>query len=171
MTYRKFLKLGASSLCTALAAGAMVSGGSALAQDGADEDRIVVTGSRIGRSEVTSVSPISVFDSAELEVTAVSTLEDFADNLTIAPGGETTSRVNNGSNGQATISLRGLGPNRTLVLVNGRRMTPTAVTGITDLNAIPVSAVGRIEVLRDGASTVYGSDAVAGVVNIGVSQI
>jgi iron complex outermembrane receptor protein len=141
-------------------------GGIAVAQDGASPDRIVVTGSRIGRSEVTSVSPISVVDAAELEMKAVSQLEDFADQLTIAPGGETNSRTNNGSGGQATISLRGLGPQRTLLLVNGRRMTPSTTNGFTDLNMIPVSAIGRIEVLRDGASTVYGSDAIAGVVNI-----
>jgi iron complex outermembrane receptor protein len=159
-----------NTLKTCLMASTLIGGlaiaAPAVAQDGASDDRIVVTGSRIGRSEVSSVSPISVFDSAELEVTAVSTLEDFADNLTIAPGGETNSRVNNGSGGQATISLRGLGPQRTLVLVNGRRMTPSSSGGYTDLNMIPVSAVGRIEVLRDGASTAYGSDAVAGVVNI-----
>jgi iron complex outermembrane receptor protein len=166
MSYRKFLKSGASGLCTALVAGFAATTGVAVAQDGASDDRIVVTGSRIGRSEVTSVSPISVFDSAELEVQAVSTLADFADNLTIAPGGETNARTNNGSGGQATISLRGLGPQRTLVLVNGRRMTPSTTQGYTDLNMIPVSAIGRIEVLRDGASTAYGSDAVAGVVNI-----
>ena len=139
----------------------------ALAQDdGASGDRIIVTGSRIGRSELTSVSPITVVGADDLNVQAVRTLEDFADQITFAPGGETTSRVNNGSGGQATISLRGLGPNRTLVLVNGRRVTPANTGGTADLNMIPVSLIGRVEVLRDGASTVYGSDAIAGVVNI-----
>jgi iron complex outermembrane receptor protein len=139
----------------------------ALAQDdGASGDRIIVTGSRIGRSELTSVSPITVVGADDLNVQAVRTLEDFADQITFAPGGETNSRVNNGSGGQATISLRGLGPNRTLVLVNGRRTTPANTGGTADLNMIPVSLIGRVEVLRDGASTVYGSDAIAGVVNI-----
>jgi iron complex outermembrane recepter protein len=139
----------------------------ALAQDdGASGDRIIVTGSRIGRSELTSVSPITVVGADDLNVQAVRTLEDFADQITFAPGGETNSRVNNGSGGQATISLRGLGPNRTLVLVNGRRVTPANTGGTADLNMIPVSLIGRVEVLRDGASTVYGSDAIAGVVNI-----
>ncbi|WP_394693594.1 TonB-dependent receptor plug domain-containing protein [Hyphobacterium sp.] len=136
------------------------------AQDGASDDRIIVTGSRIGRSELTSVSPITVVGQDDLNVQAVRTLEDFADQITFAPGGETNSRTNNGSGGQATISLRGLGPNRTLVLVNGRRTTQANTGGTADLNMIPVSLIGRVEVLRDGASTVYGSDAIAGVVNI-----
>jgi iron complex outermembrane receptor protein len=138
----------------------------AIAQDDAADDRIIVTGSRIGRSELTSVSPITVVGQDDLNVQAVRTLEDFADQVTFAPGGETNSRVNNGSGGQATISLRGLGPQRTLVLINGRRATPSNTGGYTDLNMIPVSLIGRVEVLRDGASTVYGSDAIAGVVNI-----
>jgi iron complex outermembrane receptor protein len=160
-------------LASAAMVAASVSGGNALAQPdtAAADDRIVVTGSRIGRSEVNSTLPISVYDSAELEVKGITELEDFADDLTIAPGGETNSRTNNGSGGQATISLRGLGPQRTLLLINGRRMTPSTVNGFTDLNMIPVSAVGRVEVLRDGASTVYGSDAVAGVVNIITREI
>ncbi len=138
----------------------------AVAQDGAADDRIIVTGSRIGRSELTSVSPITVVGQDDLNVQAVRTLEDFADQITFAPGGETNSRVNNGSGGQATISLRGLGPQRTLILINGRRATPSNTGGYTDLNTIPVSLIGRVEVLRDGASTIYGSDAIAGVVNI-----
>jgi iron complex outermembrane receptor protein len=156
----------ALSSCAAIAMTTALGGGVALAQDGASGDRIVVTGSRIGRSELTSVSPITVVGADDLNVQAVRTLEDFADQITFAPGGETNSRMNNGSGGQATISLRGLGPNRTLVLVNGRRTTPANTGGTADLNMIPVSLIGRVEVLRDGASTVYGSDAIAGVVNI-----
>ncbi|WP_394693631.1 TonB-dependent receptor plug domain-containing protein [Hyphobacterium sp.] len=156
----------ALSSCAAIAMTAFMGGSVAFAQDGAADDRIIVTGSRIGRSELTSVSPITVVGADDLNVQAVRTLEDFADQITFAPGGETNSRVNNGSGGQATISLRGLGPNRTLVLVNGRRVTPANTGGTADLNMIPVSLIGRVEVLRDGASTVYGSDAIAGVVNI-----
>jgi iron complex outermembrane recepter protein len=74
--------------------------------------------------------------------------------------------VNNGNPGLATVSLRGLGPNRTLVLVNGKRPAAAATDGYVDLNMIPTSIIERVEVLRDGASTVYGSDAIAGVVNI-----
>jgi iron complex outermembrane recepter protein len=160
------LKTLALSSCAAVAFASTLGGSVAFAQDGAADDRIIVTGSRIGRSELTSVSPITVVGADDLNVQAVRTLEDFADQITFAPGGETNSRVNNGSGGQATISLRGLGPNRTLVLVNGRRVTPANTGGTADLNMIPVSLIGRVEVLRDGASTVYGSDAIAGVVNI-----
>ncbi|WP_394693655.1 TonB-dependent receptor plug domain-containing protein [Hyphobacterium sp.] len=160
------LKTLALSSCAAVAMASTFGGSVAFAQDGATDDRIIVTGSRIGRSELTSVSPITVVGADDLNVQAVRTLEDFADQITFAPGGETNSRVNNGSGGQATISLRGLGPNRTLVLVNGRRVTPANTGGTADLNFIPVSLIGRVEVLRDGASTVYGSDAIAGVVNI-----
>jgi iron complex outermembrane receptor protein len=164
---RASLKTLALSSCAAMAFASTFGGATAFAQDeSAADDRIIVTGSRIGRSELTSVSPITVVGQDDLNVQAVRTLEDFADQITFAPGGETNSRVNNGSGGQATISLRGLGPQRTLLLINGRRATPTTVSGFTDLNMIPVSLIGRVEVLRDGASTIYGSDAIAGVVNI-----
>jgi iron complex outermembrane receptor protein len=163
---RVSLKTLTLSSCAAMALTTALGGGVAFAQDGASEDRIIVTGSRIGRSELTSVSPITVVGQDDLNVQAVRTLEDFADQITFAPGGETSSRMNNGSGGQATVSLRGLGPQRTLVLVNGRRTTPATTGGTADLNMIPVSLIGRVEVLRDGASTVYGSDAIAGVVNI-----
>ena len=163
---RVSLKTLALSSCAAMAFVSTLGGATAAAQDEAADDRIVVTGSRIGRSELTSVSPITVVGQDDLNVQAVRTLEDFADQITFAPGGETSSRMNNGSGGQATISLRGLGPQRTLVLVNGRRATPSTTGGYSDLNMIPVSLIGRVEVLRDGASTVYGSDAIAGVVNI-----
>jgi iron complex outermembrane receptor protein len=163
---RSVFKAAALASTALVALGTPIGVNAALAQDGAGGDRIVVTGSRIGRSELTSVSPITVVGADDLNVQAVRTLEDFADQITFAPGGETNSRMNNGSGGQATISLRGLGPNRTLVLVNGRRVTPANTGGYADLNMIPVSLIGRVEVLRDGASTVYGSDAIAGVVNI-----
>ncbi|WP_421785249.1 TonB-dependent receptor plug domain-containing protein [Hyphobacterium sp.] len=164
---RASLKTLALSSCAAMAFASTFGGATAFAQDeSAADDRIIVTGSRIGRSELTSVSPITVVGQDDLNVQAVRTLEDFADQITFAPGGETNSRVNNGSGGQATISLRGLGPQRTLLLINGRRATPSVTAGFSDLNMIPVSLIGRVEVLRDGASTIYGSDAIAGVVNI-----
>ena len=141
----------------------------AVAQE--EEETIVVTGSRIARAEITSVSPITVIGAGELEARGVSQFENFVDQLTFAPGGETNSRVNNGQYGLGTISLRGLGPQRTLLLINGRRATPSSVDGYTDVNTIPVSLIGSVEVLRDGASTVYGSDAVAGVVNILTKQV
>ena len=122
-------------------------------------ERIEVTGSRIKRTDLETASPISVFSAEDLETAGFATLEKFVQSLPAVNGAAQGSNINNGSNGSATVSLRGLGAGRTLLLVNGRR------TAFSDLNAIPMSFVERVEVLRDGASTVYGSDAIAGVVN------
>jgi iron complex outermembrane recepter protein len=73
--------------------------------------------------------------------------------------------INNGGDGSATVNLRNLGSDRTLVLVNGRRWV-SGLTGTVDLNTIPTAVIERIEILKDGASSIYGSDAIAGVVNI-----
>lgn len=136
----------------------------ALAQEtnaGANEDveRIQVTGSRIKRTDMETASPISVFSAEDLEASGFTTVEKFIHNLPSVNGGMQGSNINNGSDGSATVSLRGLGAGRTLLLVNGRR------TAYSDMNSIPMAYIERIEVLRDGASTVYGSDAIAGVVN------
>lgn len=129
-------------------------------------EEVVVTGSRIKRSDSSSISPITVLSEQALELSGNMTLLDFIQDLPAVNGGDYGGEVNNGNPGYASVSLRGLGPNRTLVLVNGRRFAASADDGFVDLNMIPASIVERIEVLRDGASTVYGSDAIAGVVNI-----
>ncbi|MFK8047359.1 MAG: TonB-dependent receptor plug domain-containing protein [Halioglobus sp.] len=135
-----------------------------------DEERlveeVVITGSRIKRADSDSISPITTLTSEDLSVSGNLTLENFVQDLPSVNGGDFGAGVNNGNPGVATVSLRGLGPNRTLVLVNGKRFASAGVDGYVDLNSIPTSIVERIEVLRDGASTVYGTDAVAGVVNI-----
>jgi len=140
----------------------------ALAQD-EDEltlEEVIVTGSRMQRSDFTSVSPISVFSEADILESGYVTMEDFVQTIPSVTGGFFGSTVNNGNPGYATVSMRGLGSNRTLVLVNGLRMPSAGSNGFVDLNMIPVNIVERVEVLRDGASTIYGSDAIAGVVNI-----
>ena len=131
-------------------------------------EEVVVTGSRIQRAtDANSATPISVFDAAALEASGQTTLEDFLQEIPSMTGGQLGSSVNNGNPGLATVSLRGLGSSRTLVLLNGRRLSSSGPsTGVVDLNTIPTSAIERVEVLRDGASTIYGSDAIAGVVNI-----
>jgi len=134
--------------------------------DGFLLEELVVTGSRIKRSDITSVSPISVFSEEDLKVSGQVTLEDFVQDLPSITGGFYGNTVNNGNPGYATASLRGLGSNRTLVLLNGRRMPSAGSNGFVDLNMIPVGIIERVEVLRDGASTTYGSDAIAGVVNV-----
>ena len=102
----------------------------------------------------------------DLNVSGNLTLENFIQDMPAVNGADYGAGVNNGNPGVATVSLRGLGPNRTLTLVNGKRFSSQSVNGFVDLNTIPTAIVERIEVLRDGASTVYGSDAIAGVVNI-----
>ncbi len=158
-----------NQIAGALAAAAMVSAGftslPAFAESGVLEE-VVVTGSRIKRSDNSSISPISVLTAQDLSVSGNLTLENFIQDMPSVNGGDLGAGVNNGNPGTATVSLRGLGPNRTLVLVNGKRFASQSVNGYVDLNAIPTAIVERVEVLRDGASTVYGSDAIAGVVNI-----
>ena len=136
------------------------------AQEEVAVEEIVVTGSRIKRSDLTSISPITVLSEQELEASGNVTLENFLQDLPSVSGGDFGSTVNNGNPGVATASLRGLGPNRTLLLVNGHRPAPAGVDGIVDLNMVPTSIIERVEVLRDGASVIYGSDAIAGVINI-----
>lgn len=124
-----------------------------------DMERIEVTGSRIKRTDFETASPMSVYSSADLAKAGYTTVEDFIQNIPAINGGNLGSSVNNASSGLATASLRGLGDGRTLLLINGRRVAKN------DLNLIPISYIERIEVLRDGASTIYGSDAIAGVIN------
>mgnify|MGYP001823719302 FL=1 len=152
------------AICTAL-----ILPGGAIAQssdDGAALEEVVVTGSRIKRSDASSISPITVLTDEDLAVSGNLTLENFIQDMPAVNGGDFGAGVNNGNPGIASVSLRGLGPNRTLTLVNGKRFASASVNGYVDLNMIPTAIVERVEVLRDGASTVYGSDAIAGVVNI-----
>jgi outer membrane receptor protein involved in Fe transport len=130
------------------------------------EGEVTVTGSLIPRADLTSLSPVTVLDvQRELPLAGTTRIEDLVVSLPqVFPGQNST--VANGASGTATIDLRFLGAQRTLVLVNGRRM---AVGGgfesAADINAIPAPLVERVDILTGGASTVYGSDAMAGVVN------
>ena len=147
---------------------AAFSASSIAAEEGVEKvERIEVTGSRIKRADLESASPVSIITTEDMKIQGISNISDALQNLTAQSGG-LTAAVNNGGNGNATVNLRGMGASRTLVLVNGRRMiaSGTGAASTVDLNAIPFSAVKRIEVLKDGASAVYGSDALAGVVNI-----
>lgn len=136
---------------------------------------IIVTGSRIPRNEFTSPSPIQVLTSERAEQRGLSDTAQLLQSSTMAAGSPqvnsaiSSAFVTDGGPGSSTISLRGLGANRTLVLLNGRRAGPAGTRGgvsAFDLNVIPQSAINRIDVLKDGASSIYGSDAVAGVVNL-----
>ena len=148
----------------------------ALAQDAEDpeEEEIVyelepvtVTGSRIKSEETLSPAPVVILSREEIKTRGLASIGDVLQTLTVQSNA-TNTQSNNGGDGSTRISLRGLGSHRTLVLVNGRRFVPggTGANSSVDLNSIPASAVERVEVLKDGASAVYGSDAVGGVVNI-----
>jgi len=137
----------------------------ALAQEGAGElEEITVTGSRIKKKDFTSNAPVATVGFEQIELTGTVNTESLLNTLPqTVPGLDRTS--NNPGNGTATVDLRGLGSNRTLVLINGTRVVPTGSNGSVDINSIPNALIQNIEVLTGGASAVYGSDAVAGVVN------
>ncbi|MVZ97575.1 TonB-dependent receptor [Sphingorhabdus sp. IMCC26285] len=152
----------------ALAIGAALSSAPVFAQEAAEEaseqPAIVVTGSRIARPDLESSSPVSVVTSEQIQLSGTNNAEEYLRDLPQAVpaiGGNT----NNGNPGVATLDLRNLGEERTLILVDGKRFVPFDSNGIVDLNMIPAALIERAEVLTGGASSVYGSDAVAGVVN------
>jgi iron complex outermembrane receptor protein len=129
-------------------------------------DKIEVTGSRIKRADIETSQPIFSLNREEISAQGLTTIGDVIQRIS-ASGSTLNSSYNNGGNGESRVSLRNLGPERTLVLVNGKRWVGgTGLGGAVDLNTIPTAAVERIEVLKDGASTIYGSDAIAGVVNV-----
>jgi outer membrane receptor protein involved in Fe transport len=138
-------------------------------------EEVIVTGSRIIRDGYSSASPMDVISADTAVVQGIADVGSLLQTTTIASGSAqvttatSSAFVQEGGIGTSTISLRGLGAARTLVLLNGRRIGPAGVRGQVssfDLNLMPIVAVDRIEILKDGASTVYGSDAVAGVVNV-----
>ena len=136
--------------------------------DSAELDRIEVTGSRIKRVDIEGPNPITVITRADLEVTGDISVADVLRSTTFNTFGSFRESSGNTAQSQATISLRGVGSNRTLILLDGRRLPGSPVLGMAsqNLNIIPFAAVERIEILRDGASAVYGSDAIGGVINI-----
>ncbi len=159
------LKLSAAPLVLSVA---MVSA-PAQAQDAPSDDGdalIVVTGSRIARPNLDSNSPVAVVTGEATVENADITLDTFLNTLPqVNPAGTTTSN-NPGNGGQSNINLRGLGANRNLVLINGRRPMVSAPTQTVDLNTIPQGLIERIEIVTGGAGAAYGADAIAGVVNM-----
>ncbi len=130
-------------------------------------EEVTVTGSRIKGDVNESTAPIIILAKAQIQELGLASIGDVLQTLTVQSNAINT-QANNGGDGSTRISLRGLGAGRTLVLVNGRRFVPggTGANSSVDLNSIPASVIDRIEVLKDGASAVYGSDAVGGVVNV-----
>jgi outer membrane receptor protein involved in Fe transport len=170
MYSKKRLSLAVSA---ALGLTTLVTAGSALAQDQQDAEEsdglleeVIVTGSRIiSEDGFGRTSPVTVMGMEDIDSFGLTRVEDFLNQLPQIEAGQ-TSFISNGSTGTANIDLRGLGPNRTLVLLNGRRLQPGGLySNAPDINQIPASMIERVEVLTGGASATYGADAVAGVVN------
>jgi outer membrane receptor protein involved in Fe transport len=133
----------------------------------AEAEVIVVTGSAIERKELTGPAPVSIIDKADIDAAGLSSVGDILQNLP-SQSNAINVQFNNGGDGSTRVDIRGLGAARTLTLINGRRVVPggTGADASVDLNSIPLAAIERVEVLKDGASAIYGSDAVGGVVNI-----
>ena len=140
-----------------------------MAQDTTEEaelEEVIVTGSLIKRADgFESSSPVVVATAADISATGISKIEDYLNSLPQLDAGQ-NSYISNGASGTASLDLRGMGSSRTLTLINGRRMGGgSAYSSSADTNQIPTAMIERVEVLTGGASTVYGADAVAGVVN------
>ena len=142
--------------------------------DDTEVEALVVTGSRIKRTEFTSPAPVQVITAEQSSLEGLVDTTEILQQSTLASGSfqwnnQLTGYITNGGPGGNSVSLRGLGEQRTLVLLNGKRAGPAGVSGRVgpfDLNVIPSSLIDRVEILKDGASSIYGSDAVAGVVNL-----
>lgn len=157
----------------------------ALAQDDQSVEEVVVTGSRIRQDPLEQSAPLLTLDAEDIKNSGVTSLGDFLQRLSVS-GSPLTTRFNSSGNfgfppdgggigaGASTVDLRNLGSKRTLVLVDGQRwVSESSASGVgtaVDLNTIPLSIIERIEVLEDGSSAIYGSDAIAGVVNVITKQ-
>ncbi|WNO59815.1 TonB-dependent receptor domain-containing protein [Rheinheimera sp. MMS21-TC3] len=138
-------------------------------------ERIEVTGSRIKRTDLEGVAPVSIITAAEIELSGFSNVEEVLQASVANAGRTIEGNESSWTQGASTVNLRGMGANRTLVLINGKRVPqyPAATGGssnFVDTSTFPTSAVDRIEILTGGASAIYGSDAIGGVVNIILKQ-
>jgi iron complex outermembrane receptor protein len=139
------------------------------AQDEAQIEEVVITGSRITNPNLTQSSPVASVDAATIELRQVNVVEEFLREIPgVVPsiGGS----VNNGNGGSTFVNLRGLGNNRNITLLNGTRVVPADLQGRTNLDIIPVALLERVDVLTGGAGSTYGADAIAGVINFRTKQ-
>jgi outer membrane receptor protein involved in Fe transport len=156
--------LASSMICGA--AFVVLAAGAAQAQEQGEVQEVVVTGSRIVRQDYVAASPIATVTGEQATANADVTLDMYLNTLPqVSPAASSTSN-NPGNNGQSTVDLRGLGSNRNLVLVDGRRPMVSNNTLTVDLNTVPQAMIENIEVITGGAGATYGADAVAGVVNL-----
>ncbi|GAA5445777.1 vitamin B12 transporter BtuB [Microbulbifer sp. NBRC 101763] len=160
-----------TKLSVAIAALGTIASTGVFAQEsvpGPEVEEVVVTGSRIARDPLSTTGPITLVDSEAIQRSGVGTIDELLNQLPSMGTTGINANDNNGGAGLSFVDLRNLGSARTLVLVNGRRFVSSSsgVSSAVDMNNIPVDMIDRIEVLTDGASAVYGSDAVAGVINV-----
>ncbi|WP_226644933.1 TonB-dependent receptor plug domain-containing protein [Microbulbifer variabilis] len=160
-----------TKLSVAIAALGTIASSGVFAQEsipGPEVEEVVVTGSRIARDPLSTTGPITLVDSEAIQRSGVGTIDELLNQLPSMGTTGINANDNNGGAGLSFVDLRNLGSARTLVLVNGRRFVSSSsgVSSAVDMNNIPVDMIDRIEVLTDGASAVYGSDAVAGVINV-----
>jgi iron complex outermembrane recepter protein len=169
ISLKKTMLLG--SVGSGLVLCAMALSATTFAQDAAKPDdaaaeTIVVTGSRISRPDLQSAAPVTVISTEDVKNSGSTKVEDLLNNLPQVFANQ-NSGVSNGADGTARVDLRNLGSNRTLVLIDGRRLAPGGIGGnaAADLNFIPSALISNIQILTGGASSTYGADAVSGVVN------
>jgi iron complex outermembrane receptor protein len=148
-------------------ANAPATGGSATT---AEAERVVVTGSNIPTAEEVGPNPVDTYRAEDIVKLGVRTTTDLQQKIPAATGGQINENIANGGDGRVEINLRGLGPKETLILIDGRRLVPrlngSSLGGQSiDINVIPFAAVDHVDILKDGASAIYGADAVAGVFN------
>ena len=178
MSKRNLIKHAVQTALACGVASSMIAGPAALAQDqnqntnanSAQLGKVQVTGTAIKRTNIEQAQPVVVITQQQIKATGLSTIGDILQRLT-STGGALNTLANDGGNfvytggGQTNVDLRNLGASRVLVLVNGKRWV-TSLDGTVDLNTIPTAIIDHIEILQDGASAIYGSDAISGVVNI-----
>ena len=148
------------ALLTSAAAAVMPS----YAAEDAQIQEVVVTGTRITQPGTVSSSPITSISAADIEVYQTPEIEQILRTLPVTVAGD-NSNVNNGTAGAATVNLRGLGAQRNLIMINGKRVTPFNFDGQVDTSIIPTALIERVDIVTGGASAVYGSDAIAGAIN------
>jgi iron complex outermembrane receptor protein len=154
------------ALLSTVAAGGAFPAPAALAQDN-ELEQVVVTGSRIRRVDAETASPVFTLDKKTISESGVNTIGELVQQIPAISGAARNPSVNNdGGTGASTVELRGLGVERTLVLLNGRRMgNVDNLNNAVDINILPAAMIERVEVLKEGAGAIYGSDAIGGVVN------
>ncbi len=155
------LGVGAGAMALSYVPNAVAQDADSQELDDATIEEVIVTGSRIARADIDSASPVTVISREEMAATGLTDVGDLLQSMPSMSGSPIGTTTNNGGNGAVLVDLRGMGVNRTVTLINGQRVVDGG-----DYQTIPSTMIERVEILKDGASAVYGADAVAGVVNI-----